>query len=159
MHRLKNCKTILLKECRAHLNAVFASCNTQTGVVPPFGLTGEITAKIVLKEFAVGVETTGAQNVTLWATFTLLVQKEKNLVVRINGEIQPNPEQQVIVHDEVLDCNVANSPDITDLQLRNCRKLEDPFEALRIIVGYIAVWEEASLEMSERKMAILYIAR
>ncbi len=37
---------------------------------------------------------------------------------------------------------MTKSPDVSNILLRNCRRPVDPFEALQIIVDYIAVWQD-----------------
>ncbi len=138
----RECKPIEVKEGRAHLKAVFSVCNIQKGIVPTQN-PENINATIQRKQYAIGVATRqGLQDVESWATFTLLMQKQQNLVVRLNGKLQEETKKEVLAYYRGQGCVVSEPADVTNLKLSNCKNRVDPFEPLKIIVDFMKVWQD-----------------
>lgn len=139
--RRNTCEPIYLMQGRAKLNAVFAACNVMRGTESPIGSGTTLSATIFRTQFSIGIEIKGAQNLSSETTFTLLVPRFENLVVRLKGNVQQTPSDLVRQYYQASGCRLSGQA-VDKLTLSDCTRKVDAYSALEILVQYIGVVQD-----------------
>lgn len=137
------CKPILLGQARAELLGVFAACNIASDLLPPFGPGTQVQSIIERNHYSIAVVFKYGDNVTISSrtTFTLLVQKGDNLVIRLNGSENLKAIPSGLIYDyyqKDAGCTLDRfSGNVGNFPVENCERQIDPTKTLQIIVRYI----------------------